>query len=378
MTLIHKVEQQGGFGMKNCLVNRHILGQQWTSEVGSYLDWSAPHADALFANPPCSGFSVMTDKRWRGVDAKVNHCMHVTMEYAARVVPEIVVMESVRVAYSSGHSLMTKLREELEEKSGHKYELYHVMQNAVELGGAAIRPRYFFVASQIPFGVEFPDVPRPVLDDVIGDLDGLGLTWEAQPYRRPATWWSENARSSSGVVDGHVTVKSPYVARSLDLLEMSGEWPNGWPIARVAKKLYEERGELPPSWSHLTERLVAKEFNMGFTTMVRWHGNRPARVITGGAMQSVMHPHLPRSITHREAARIMGFPDDWRIKPLKGTSGLAATWGKGITTQCGKWIATWVQNALDGNPGTLTGEEVGDREHLITASRVQARTLVRS
>lgn len=98
------------------------------------------------------------------------------MSYGAKVKPQILVMESVRSAYSQGHELMRQLRDELEEQSGLRYEMYNVMQNAHNLGGAAIRPRYFLVLSQIPFGVEWPSVRRPLLKDVIGDLDGLSIT----------------------------------------------------------------------------------------------------------------------------------------------------------------------------------------------------------
>jgi hypothetical protein len=112
---------------------------------------------------------------------------------------------------------------------------------------------------------------------------------------------------------------------------------------------------------------------MGFTTMVRWREDRPARVITGAALQSVLHPWLPRTLTNREAARIMGFPDAWRLLPLRGNA-VQHTHGKGITVQCGKWIGGWVKNALDGSPGAITGEPDGDREYLITAPRVTGQS----
>jgi len=363
--LVHKVEQPGGFGLANCERNRDVLGQNWEGQACDYNAWHAPHADAVFANPPCSGFSVMTDQRFRGVDAKVNQCMYVLMRYAARIRPQVVVMESVRAAYSQGRDLMIKLRAELEEQSGLRYGLWHVYQNAHELGGAANRPRYFLVASQVPFGVEYPNVRRPVLADVIGDLAGLGMTWEAQPYRRPETWWTEPVRSPTGLVDGHVASRAPYVQRAVDLYEANGGWPEGHHIAKVARAYWKRTGCLPESWAHLVEKLVGKDFNMGYTSMTRWKWNSPGRVITGGALGLVMHPLEPRVITQREAARIMGFPDDWKIRPLRGVSGLSMTWGKGITTQCGRWIANWTARAIDGTPGTITGRQVGDREWFI-------------
>ena len=133
----------------------------------------------------------MTDQRHRGVDAKVNACMWALMEYAAKIKPTVVVMESVRLAYSGGRGMMTDLRAKLEELSGLKYELYHVFQDAIELGGAARRPRYFWVASRVPFGVNYPRVRTPVLREIWDDLQGHALTWQHQPYRRPANWWAE-------------------------------------------------------------------------------------------------------------------------------------------------------------------------------------------
>lgn len=55
-TLIGKRELKGGFGVPNCEVNRHLLGDNWQTEIGSWEGWT-PVRDAqlLFGNPPCSG-----------------------------------------------------------------------------------------------------------------------------------------------------------------------------------------------------------------------------------------------------------------------------------------------------------------------------------
>src|SRR5512144_3418600 len=91
--LVHKVEQRGGFGMPNCLANRGVLGPDWTYQVGDPKTWIVKDAEVIAANPPCSGFSVMTDQKHRGMDAKVNECMWALSDYAARTKPQIVVME---------------------------------------------------------------------------------------------------------------------------------------------------------------------------------------------------------------------------------------------------------------------------------------------
>lgn len=312
----------------------------------------------------------MTDSKHRGVDAKVNACMWAFTNYAARVKPQIVIMESVRQAYSNGHELMTQLRANLEEKSGLRYDLYHVMHNALKVGGAAERKRYFWVASQLPFGVDFPPVRQPWIHDVIGDIENLTLTWERQPYRLPPTWWSRKPRGDFSAVDGHMVRDGIPIRRMLDLLRFveandAEGWPPGWDIGKMAQHTFERHGCLPASWDSMKSKLIANNFHMGFTSAIRWDHRKRARVITGAALDLVIHPTLPRLITHREAARIMGFPDNWRILPLKHNSNLKMTWGKGITTQCGKWIGEQARHALDGTPGSLVGTPVGEREWLI-------------
>lgn len=368
---VHKVEQQGGFGMLNCTANKDLLGQ-FTHEAGDYKSWHAPRVDVLAANPPCSGFSLMTDHRWRGEDAKINACMWVVMDYAARIRPAIVIMESVRQAYTGGHALMTALRADLEEKTGLRYNLFHVMQNALELGGAAHRPRYFWTAvrEDIPFGVEFPAVRTPTFMETIVDLSGMALTWEHQPYRREANWWTAKARNEMTYVDGHMINRIGVpTRRALDLLTYAEQndhgWPEGWWIGKLAQHIYEKHGELPASWADHLPKLLEKDFHMGFISMTRWNSKKAARVITGSALNLVLHPTEPRTLTHREVARVMGFPDAWKIMPLRHSTVLPMTWGKGITVQCGQWIGEWCRAALDGNPGTISGDLVADREWLI-------------
>jgi site-specific DNA-cytosine methylase len=211
------------------------------------------------------------------------------------------------------------------------------------------------------------DELHELLNDVLDDLQGLAPTWQAQPYRRPATWWSEPRRSASGSVDGHQGLDNPLTRRMLDLLQ-GVDWPAGHSIAQVARSYYDKYGKLPDSWQATQEKIIKNDFFMGFTTPVRWDGQRYGRVITGGGLHNVIHPRLNRTITHREAARILGFPDDWKILPLRGVSGLNMTWGKGITVDCGRWIGRWIKRALDGEPGSYVGSEIGEREYDINTT----------
>lgn len=363
-TLVAKREMQGGFGVANCTTNRHLLGHGWQPEAVDPERWTVVDADVVFGNPPCSGFSVMSARDFRGADSKINHCMWAFVEYAARVRPQIAVFESVANAYTSpsGKDLMQRLRAHLVEKTGEHWNLFHVRHNAIALGGAAVRRRYFWLVSRIPFGVEPFGAKRfPVLNDVIGDLSNLALTWQAQPYRQPASWWSTTRRSDTGSVDGHVGLSNPLTRRIADLLA-GIDWKPGMAIGKAAETYWSQHGKLPDSWKDSEEKIVKNDFFMGFTTPVRWHGDRYGRVVTGGGLHNIVHPTLDRTVTHREVARILGFPDDWRILPLRKVSGLNMTWGKGITVDCGRWIGTWIKAALDGAPGTHVGKKLTDDE----------------
>lgn len=366
--LVGKREQVGGFGVAPCEANRELLGYDWEAEACPPEEWSAKDVPYVFGNPPCSGFSLLSRKDFRGVDSPINSCMWAFVRYAVRCNPQIMVFESVGQAYKQGRPLMTGLRAEIERLTGEQWDLTHVLHNNYSLGGAAVRRRYFFVAHKIPFSVEpYPLRRVPVLMDVIGDLQGLGRSWEPQVYRRPPTWWTRGRRSEHGVVDGHWNIQTPGVMRAFDLLETGLEWREKESVSKVARRYYEETGGLPESWHHLGSypKLMeqAPDFRMGFNQMSRWAGGRAARVVTGAGLATIVHPTEDRTITHREAVRIQGFPDDWRLSGLRGASGLQLMWGKGIPVDCGEWISSWVKAALDGTPGEMAREPDGDREY---------------
>jgi len=53
--LVGKRELPGGFGVDNCLANRHLLGHNWDVQVGTPESWEVmPEAELVFGNPPCS------------------------------------------------------------------------------------------------------------------------------------------------------------------------------------------------------------------------------------------------------------------------------------------------------------------------------------
>lgn len=393
-----------GFGVLNCLANRHMLGGDgWEADSGDPTRWTLiDDVDMVFGNPPCSGFSTLSRSDFRGNDSSINECMWELVRYAGRVDPQIVIFESVQQTLRQGIELMRQLHAELERLTGLSYDLIHVLHNNAGLGGVAQRKRYFWVASRVPFGVESPDLQYlPTLGDMLHDLSPLGLTMEKQQYpgaychcplhahhpdRDPhfevncgkvrvlgaSRWSDEEMHDGTGFVDGHDTLHSPTLTRVEELCATGIPWNEGETMGSVMKKHYEKFGYLPPSWEYNTtkqvngkivmltkaQRLIETDFFMGVNQPFRWYWERMARVITGGACHLVLHPKLDRTLTQREAARIQGFPDAWKIWPVRFAPDLGPGWGKGVPVHSGRWIAEWAKRSIEGNPGSLKGNHI--------------------
>jgi len=389
--LVGKTEKPGGFGLPLMEANRRFLGDSWQAQIGDPVDWEPVTADVVVGTPPCAAFSGMSvGTAAHGVHSSINNCMRDLIGYAVKVRPLAVVMESVGQAYSQGITLMRELNETLNAGTGLRYHATHVLQNNWLLGGATKRRRYFLVLSRVPFGVEFePPTRLATVGDAIGDLTDLSLSWEPQLYQSPPTWWSlGQVSASTGKVDGHHLPVGgvDYQKRVMDLVtgDRAVPWPVGDSEEEVLRRYYETNGELPESWhydgkasrsglGHLTrdKQLIEKGFKVGgFSRPRHWPWDEPGRVINGAGPFMVWHPHN-RFATHREVARLMGFPDDYLIEPCKDVRALGSFWGKGTSVHPARWVMTWLRQSLDGNPGSLIGQEQADGSRLIDVSTVR-------
>jgi site-specific DNA-cytosine methylase len=373
MEMVHRTGTLD-FGNRMADANRHLLGNDWTYEFSN--DWQGWHIpsgkiDVVMGLPPCSGWSCWTGPANRGPDAKAHEHTRALMGYAGRVKPDAVVFECVQQAYTQGRDVMQKYRDMVEEVSGLRYDLHHVKMNNLMVGGKSYRPRYFWVAVRegMEFGTEasWPE-KVPTLLETIGDLADLTDTWERQPYRAEASRFVQAQLSKSGVTDGHKGLENTHNARIKEMFEtldaLGERWDWGEGLSIVLKKIYDRQGDLPPMWEGKKEKILARNFDMGFSLPYRWPGNVWANVLTGGCLDMVVHPTRPRCLTHREAARIQGLPDDWKIKAVRDYNPMRDAWGKAVSANAGAWIGKWVKASLDGKPGAQKGELIGDREWL--------------
>lgn len=386
--LVGKKELPGAFGAAQMEGNRHLLPGSWETQAAPYAEWEVPPfgADLVFGNPPCSGFSMMSTASFRGPLSKANACMWGVTEYAARVRPAIFLFESVQGAYRQGLELMRQLRARLEELSDLEYTLTHVLHSARGCGAPQLRRRYLFVASRVPFGVREPDTEGlPTVEDAIGDLAKLPLSWDSQPYQiyrhgvavcgAPSSW-ARARRRPECLVDGHMTQDSAGNRRIGDLLATTA-WHEGEAQNEVIKRCWGEGNSLAfaPLWERKLDALIDTDFRMGWNQPHRLRRDRVAPVMTGAALEAHVHYSEPRMLTHREVARIMGFPDNWQIGPLREVKSLRAGWGKGVTVNVGRWVGDCVAAALRGDPYDVVGDVIGERERLVDLTYAWKRGL---
>ncbi len=380
--LVHKAEQLGGFGLPAAIANRHLLGDRWATQACAPAEWEAVDADLIISNPPCSGFSVGSNREFRGANSPINACMWSTVEYAARCNSRAIAFESVTPAYTrpDGRALMQALRARLEELTGDTWTLTHLKHDAYALGNVQIRRRYFWVAlrGDQPLCVDpAPVNADQVLWDAIGDLESVPLSWEAQPYLETAA--ASPYVTESGLrsllpgfeVNGHQVHDGEGLHASRMSALLRGDWRQGETVEQAAKRYYSRNGRLPLPWTEAqAKKMLTKEWRSSFWPTVRWNASKPAKVIHGGALYNAIHPTQPRALTHREVARVMGFPDTWSALPWAAERGGYLYWGKGITVQCGRWLGEQLREHLNGqSAGAYAGEQLSEREFLIDIKR---------
>lgn len=349
-----------GFGMESMLYN-----MPWVEgQLSPAKDWDLPAEDVelVYGCPPCSGFSQLSHANTLihgakvGPEAEINECMVWLVDYAARVKPEVVVLESVGVAFKSGREWMEGLWERLVQRSGVPYYLTHVNMNNAWVGGDVIRPRYFMVAHRDPFGVglEFvtPRSAAEVLADLPAETDDDDLDW------------GHLNLGSSGVQRFIDTMKvlrardrtwrpGTRLPDNIEGLELDPELLDLWrrsdgKISARAKEWFKVRGIEPqPVYSHF--------FSTDPFSTYRWNPDRPFGVIVAASLDRAIHPVHDRPLTFREAARFMSIPDNWSLRSLVAR-GAGAELGKAVTSAAGKWIAHWAKMSIEGTPGEFAGE----------------------
>lgn len=372
------------FGNPIAELNRHHLGDNWSSFFSDdESEWPVQHTDVVVGCPPCSGWSVWSGPANRGPDAAAHEHTRAFMRYAAKVQPKLIIFECVQQAYTQGRDAMVKYRDLVESLCNKKYDLYHVMMNNLQVGGFSYRPRYFWVAAEegLNFGasVTAPE-EMPTIMDIIGDLEDLEMSWDPQKIKKTPSKYVKDLVRKDGLVDGHIAKSNVHAQRISEVFDIlgNGGWSGRENLSKALRNAVAQNNDtFPQSWAGVAEKIRGKDFDLGFSQPARWPANSWCNVLTGSCLDHVVHPTQPRLITHREAARMQGLPDDWEFSEARGYSALQSTWGKAVAAQAGKWIGDMAEAALNGQPAGPQGELIGDREYLLHTDKGFSRHFVK-
>lgn len=301
------------------------------SHIRSYVG----QVDGVYGGPPCQGFSNI------GLRRKNDPRRDLLIDFfriVAQLRPKFFVMENVPGLVQADAKPLLDRAMELVSK---RYNLCGpLVLDAADYGAATHRPRVFVI------GMDTTQADPITLDDIqrrqrppatvqaaISDLQNAKFVrtedsydvWRIVGRGRPSLY-SKPLRSKSGEFTGHtITTHSRDVKRRFSKVPQGGVDDVGW------------------------------------HPRLSWEGQcTTLRAGTGsdrGSFQSVrpIHPDEPRVITVREAARLQGFPDDFKFHPT--------TWhsfrmiGNSVSPIMSRTIFSTIAKKIDGGNRLLAAAE---------------------
>jgi DNA (cytosine-5)-methyltransferase 1 len=248
--------------------------------------------DILIAGPPCQGHSSLNNVS-RGDDSRNELYLQVPAIAVALGVEKIII-ENVPGVVRSKENVVDTTASILESAG---YNVSTAVLTADRLGWPQTRKRFFLVADLIRKPIDLlelqnelgREVPAQDLMWAIGDLQGSQINTDLM--NTPATLSDENQRRAKVLYDNDLY--------DLPLLERPDCHKNGTTYTA--------------SYGRMKPDKAAPTITTGFLSPGRGR---------------FLHPHLVRTLTPREAARVQGFPDWYEFNP-HGTS---------LRVNLSKWI----------------------------------------
>ncbi len=249
----------------------------------------------LFGGPPCQGFST-SNQRTRNFKNPNNWLYQEFLRAVEQAQPDWVVFENVRGILEFENSVF--LEYVLDGLRSKGYVVEYGVINAVDFGVPQKRSRLFAIGSKhgnikLPIG----RIQAPVtVKEAIADLPDLenGASIDTSKYRSSAQ--SDFARLMRGkrqkTFNHHVTRNAPHIVERYDHIPQGGNWEN---IPEDLMDNYQDRSRCHTG---IYRRLRADE---------------PSVVIGNYRKNMLIHPHVNRGLSVREAARLQSFPDWFRF-----------------------------------------------------------------
>lgn len=276
-------------------VKTHELNFGGRAICANIEDWlereDVPAADVVIGGPPCQGFSLLNKKR----EGDLRRALWAPfLEIAERSGARVFVMENVAELYRSPE------RQQIEAQAAvHGFCTATAIVNAANYGAPQTRRRTIILgwreAATLPLFPPLPSHAEP-----------------GKPSNLPK--WRTVREAIADLPPPQITEIGSTPPLDLHF----GRTPTDKSIARYrAVPPGGNRFDLQRNAPHLTPDCWVRKTEGGTDLFGRLWWDRPSVTIRTEFYKPekgrYLHPNQHRPITHREAARLMGFPDDFRF-----------------------------------------------------------------
>jgi DNA (cytosine-5)-methyltransferase 1 len=273
----------------------HHPPENWPLQRLKKSEW-----DFVYGNPPCAAWSqagkVVFGGDWR-TDPRI-FCARKHFGLLEELRPSFWAWESVPRAFSAGRELVDEFTERAVKMD---YSVTYLLHNAMYLGLAQNRPRFFFVAHRYKF-----DVPRVSFAPL-----NCGELLRKMNY--------------IGEIDLHFP---EHLARLI-------------PSLRPGKQLRECWEEANPAEGREKNHLGQIKGRPSFAEGYRLDPDKPSNTIAGFRL---VHPSEDRLLTTREMAALCGFPADYEF--VGTPTAIRALIARGVCPPVGEWLAGMVAEGV--------------------------------
>lgn len=309
-------------------------------DIADWLSGSIPRADIVVGGPPCQGFSNLGAKR---EDDERNELWDRYVEALTRVQPKVFVMENVD-RFRHTHQFQEFLSE---LEIGHRLEDYNIdygVLKASQFGSYQLRKRVIVIGTHkgIP-EVNLPTPRLPEEDDWPKVKEALSGIDERIPDNLTDLPKDRMLEVFGEMVPGPYTASQLHITRNYTDLSKQ----------RFASIPYGgNRFDLP---EHLKAPCWKKHASGAGDVMGRLRWGRHSVTIRTEFFKPekgrYLHPTEDRAISHHEAARLQGFPDDfmWCGTKLE----IAKQIGNAVPVQLAEALARHIYGHLEAT-GHLT------------------------
>ncbi|TAG34482.1 MAG: DNA cytosine methyltransferase [Polaromonas sp.] len=295
--------------------------------------------DVVFGGAPCQGFSMIGK---RALDDARNQLVFHFVRLVTELQPKYFVFENVKGLTLGKHArFLNELIDALRE-SGYQVLLPYEVLNAADFGVPQDRRRLFLMGARAD--QRLPSYPAAIetrisVWDAIGDLPDADFFSELLESDAAHASWKTSApyaKRMRGLVNDPVDFSYP---RQFDKNLLTSSLRTRHSDISQARFLTTANGQVEPI------SRFKKLHPEGLCNTLR-AGTDSAR----GAFTSPrpIHPHLPRVITVREAARLHSYPDWFRFHATKW-HGFRQI-GNSVPPMLGRAVGRRIINALDIQP----------------------------